>query len=34
MNVAEDFSLYRILHDNDSWDAFVREIFHHTLRIT
>ena len=33
MNVARDFSLYRILHDNDSWDDFVREIFHHTLRI-
>ena len=33
MNVARDFSLYRILNDNDSWDDFVREIFHHTLRI-
>ena len=33
MNVARDFSLYLILHDNDSWDDFVREIFHHTLRI-
>ena len=33
MNVARDFSLYRLLHDNGSWDDFVREIFHHTLRI-
>ncbi len=33
MNVARDFSLYRILHDNGSWDDFVLEIFHHTLRI-
>ena len=33
MNVARDFSLYHILNDNDSWDDFAREIFHHTLRI-
>ncbi len=33
MNVARDFSLYRVLHAPDSWDNFVREIFHHTLRI-
>ena len=33
MNVARDFSLYRILNDNDSWDDFVLEIFHHTLRV-
>ena len=33
MNVARDFSLYHILNDNNAWDDFVREIFHHTLRI-
>ncbi len=33
MNVARDFSLYRILHDAGSWEDFVQEIFHHTLRI-
>ncbi len=33
LNVARDFSLYRILHDTGSWEDFVREIFHHTLRI-
>ncbi len=33
MNVARDFSLYHILHDNDAWDDFTREIFHHTLRL-
>ncbi len=32
MNVARDFSLYRILNDTDSWDDFIQEIFHHTLR--
>ena len=33
LNVARDFSLYLVLHDADSWDDFVQEIFHHTLRI-
>ena len=33
MHVARDFSLFRILHDNDYWEEFIREIFHHTLRI-
>ena len=33
MNVAKDFSLFRILNSPDSWDDFVQEIFHHTLRI-
>ena len=33
LSVARDFSLYRILHDTVSWDDFVREIFHHTLRV-
>ena len=33
LNVARDFSLFRILHDPTSWDDFVQEIFHHTLRI-
>ena len=33
MNVARDFSLYQVLHDNESWEDFIREIFHHTLRI-
>ena len=33
MNVARDFSLYRILTDEGAWDDFVGEIFHHTLRI-
>ena len=33
MNMARDFSLYHILNDAGSWDDFVREIFHHTLRI-
>ena len=33
MHVARDFSLFRILHDNGYWEEFIREIFHHTLRI-
>ena len=33
MNVARDFSLYRILNEHESWEDFVREVFHHTLRI-
>ena len=33
MQVARDFSLYRILNDPGSWDDFIQEIFHHTLRI-
>ena len=33
MQVARDFSLYRILNDADSWNDFIQEIFHHTLRI-
>ena len=33
MPVARDFSLYRILNDVESWNDFVQEIFHHTLRI-
>ena len=33
MHVARDFLLYRILNHSESWDEFVREIFHHTLRI-
>ena len=33
MHVARDFSLFRILHDNDYWEEFIREILHHTLRI-
>ena len=33
MNMARDFSLYHILNDAGSWDDFVREMFHHTLRI-
>ena len=33
MQVARDFLLYRILNHSESWDEFVREIFHHTLRI-
>lgn len=31
--VQRDFSLYRILNDPDAWDDFIREIFHHTLRV-
>ena len=33
MNVARDFSLYRILNEEDAWNDFIGEIFHHTLRI-
>ena len=33
MNVARDFSLYLVLNDNDYWNDFVFEIFHHTLRV-
>ena len=33
MNVARDFSLYRILNEEDAWRDFIGEIFHHTLRI-
>ena len=33
MNVARDFSLRDILSNEDSWEEFAREIFHHTLRI-
>jgi len=33
MNVAKDFELYQILNDDKSWDDFIMEIFHHTLRI-
>ena len=33
LNVARDFSLYEILNVQQAWDQFVREIFHHTLRV-
>ena len=33
LNVTRDFLLYEILNDNDAWDDFIQEIFHHTLRI-
>ncbi len=33
MNVARDFLLYQILNDDKAWDEFIRELFHHTLRI-
>ena len=33
MPVERDFSLYRILNDEGSWNDFVQEVFHHTLRI-
>lgn len=33
MNVAKDFSLYRILNDSKAWDEFIQELFHHTLRV-
>ena len=33
MQVTRDFLLYRILNDPNSWEDFVQEIFHHTLRI-
>ena len=33
MNVARDFLLYQILNDDKAWDDFIRELFHHTLRI-
>lgn len=33
LNVTRDFLLYEILNDNDAWDGFIQEIFHHTLRI-
>ena len=33
MNVAKDFELYQILNDDKSWNDFIMEIFHHTLRI-
>ncbi len=33
MNVAGYYSLYRILNDAESWNDFVQEIFHHTLRV-
>ena len=33
LRVMRDFSLYHILNDQEAWDDFVREIFHHTLRI-
>lgn len=34
MNVARDFLLYDIMHNDTAWDDFIAEIFHHTLRIT
>ena len=33
MPVARDFSLYHLLNEGESWNEFVQEIFHHTLRI-
>ena len=33
MAVARHFSLYHLLNDADSWNEFVQEIFHHSLRI-
>ena len=33
INIAEYFLLYHILNDDKAWEAFVGEIFHHTLRI-
>ena len=33
LNVTRDFLLYDILNDTNAWDDFIREIFHHTLRI-
>ena len=33
MNVARDFALYQILNDETAWEDFIRELFHHTLRI-
>lgn len=33
MNVARDFLLYQILNDQQAWDDFIKELFHHTLRI-
>ena len=33
LNVTRDFLLYEILNDAEAWDDFIREIFHHTLRI-
>jgi hypothetical protein len=33
INIAEHFLLYQILNDGDAWEAFVGELFHHTLRI-
>ena len=33
LNVTRDFLLYDLLNDSEAWDAFVAELFHHTLRI-
>ena len=33
MHVARDFPLYQILNDDKAWDEFIRELFHHTLRV-
>ena len=33
MNMARDFLLYDIMHDEAAWNDFITEIFHHTLRI-
>ena len=33
LNVTRDFLLYKILNDTKAWDDFMKEIFHHTLRI-
>ena len=33
MHVTRDFLLYRIMNDDNAWDDFIEEIFHHTLRI-
>ena len=33
LNVTRDFLLYEILNNDDAWDDFVAELFHHTLRV-
>ena len=33
MNVARDFLLYDIMHNDTAWEDFINEVFHHTLRI-
>ncbi len=33
MHMEDHFILWDVMHDNEKWDGFISEIFHHTLRL-